>query len=307
MKANLLIAIALCLCLLAAGCAKTAAPDAANTPANTQTTAEDVKTDTITLPTIAETYFAGQDIATPPDEIYSTTAEENGLAGTVYRIIGKVTRLDSSLEDETGFTLIRIEMENGEDVIVGNPLHSALDSIGEGGNADKCRALFRSPEQGDTVEIYCGYLGFSDEYKLPTFLYGGEAYLNDAIMQCIDAEAYFAEQEAQVSEEPEPTPEPTQAMTAGQRNALASALSYLKYMPFSYTGLIEQLEYEKFSTEDATYAADHCGADWNEQAAKCAESYLSHMSFSYDGLVEQLEYEGFTHDQAVYGADKAYN
>ena len=78
-------------------------------------------------------------------------------------------------------------------------------------------------------------------------------------------------------------------------------------MAFSYSGLIEQLEYEGFSTAEATYAADHCGADWNEQAYKSAVSYLQFMSFSKSGLIEQLEYEGFTYEQAVYGVNKAYN
>lgn len=91
--------------------------------------------------------------------------------------------------------------------------------------------------------------------------------------------------------------------SVSQQNALKKASSYLSHTAFSYTGLIEQLEYEKFSTEDATYAADNCGADWDIQAEKKAESYLSHTAFSYDGLVEQLEYEGFTHEQAVHGAD----
>lgn len=77
-------------------------------------------------------------------------------------------------------------------------------------------------------------------------------------------------------------------------------------MAFSYSGLIEQLEYEGYSTEEATYAVDNCGADWKEQAAKKAEEYLNSMSFSKSGLIEQLEYEGFTHEQAVYGADQAY-
>ena len=77
-------------------------------------------------------------------------------------------------------------------------------------------------------------------------------------------------------------------------------------MAFSYSGLIEQLEYEGYSTEEATYAVDNCGADWKEQAAKKAEEYLNSMSFSKSGLIEQLEYEGFTHDQAAYGADQAY-
>lgn len=82
--------------------------------------------------------------------------------------------------------------------------------------------------------------------------------------------------------------------------------SYLNAMAFSYSGLIEQLEYEGYSTEEATYAVDNCGADWKEQAAKKAEEYLKSMSFSKSGLIEQLEYEGFTHEQAVYGADQAY-
>ena len=68
--------------------------------------------------------------------------------------------------------------------------------------------------------------------------------------------------------------------------------------------MIEQLEYEKFSHEDAVYAADNCGADWNEQAAEKAKAYLDMMSFSRDGLIEQLEYDGFTNEQAVYGAEQ---
>ena len=58
-----------------------------------------------------------------------------------------------------------------------------------------------------------------------------------------------------------------------QRNALEKAKDYLDFSAFSYTGLIGQLEYEGFSTEDATFGADNCGADWNEQAAKKAQSY----------------------------------
>lgn len=89
--------------------------------------------------------------------------------------------------------------------------------------------------------------------------------------------------------------------TMGERNALASARDYLEVMAFSYTGLIEQLEYEGYSHAEAVYGADHCGADWYEQAVRSAAEYLDVMSFSRSGLIEQLEFEGFTHDQAVYG------
>lgn len=90
----------------------------------------------------------------------------------------------------------------------------------------------------------------------------------------------------------------------GQRNALNEAKSYLEWSAFSYSGLVSQLEYEKYSHEDSVFAADNCGADWNEQAAKSGKSYLEFSSFSRDGLIEQLEYEGFTHEQAVYGAEQ---
>lgn len=99
-----------------------------------------------------------------------------------------------------------------------------------------------------------------------------------------------------------PPAEPAAPSTIEQENALATAKSYLKYSAFSRQGLIDQLEYEKFSTAAAEFAADNCGADWNEQAAKCAESYMKYSSFSRQGLIDQLEYEGFTKSQAEYGA-----
>lgn len=89
--------------------------------------------------------------------------------------------------------------------------------------------------------------------------------------------------------------------TIGEKNALSKALNYLSFMPFSYSGLIKQLEYEKFTHQEAVYGVDNCGANWNEQAALKAKSYLDMMAFSRDGLITQLEYEGFTKAQAEYG------
>jgi hypothetical protein len=66
------------------------------------------------------------------------------------------------------------------------------------------------------------------------------------------------------------------------------------------------LEYESYSTEDATWAVDSLNVDWNEQAAKKAKEYLDYTSFSREGLVQQLVFEGFTSEQAEYGASQAY-
>lgn len=110
-------------------------------------------------------------------------------------------------------------------------------------------------------------------------------------------------EEEPVEEEPveeEPVVEEP-ALSLGKINALGSAENYLRIMAFSYKGLIEQLEFEGYSNEEAVYAADHCGADWNEQAAKAAKNYLDLMSFSRQGLIDQLVFEGYTQEQAEYG------
>jgi hypothetical protein len=94
------------------------------------------------------------------------------------------------------------------------------------------------------------------------------------------------------------------SLSIGQRNAISSAESYLRFTAFSRTGLIGQLEFEGYATEDATFAVDYLDIDWNEQAAKSAEAYLSFSSFSRQGLIDQLVFEGFTRSEAEYGVEQ---
>ena len=104
------------------------------------------------------------------------------------------------------------------------------------------------------------------------------------------------------SSTPSSTPS-TPSTTRSQQNAVSTAQDYLSFMAFSRSGLIDQLEYEGFSTADATYGVDHCGADWNAQAISCAQSYLRIFSMSRRGLVDQLVFEGFTTAQAENAAN----
>lgn len=101
------------------------------------------------------------------------------------------------------------------------------------------------------------------------------------------------------------TADPTPEINRAQSNAVRSARDYLDYTAFSRSGLIEQLEYEGYSTADATFAVDQISPDWNEQAALAAENYLDYTAFSRQGLIEQLEFEGFDRAQATYGVDQA--
>jgi len=94
------------------------------------------------------------------------------------------------------------------------------------------------------------------------------------------------------------------AGTVSQQNALKKAGSYLSLTAFSRSGLIKQLEFDKFSADDATWAVDHATVDWNQQAVKKGKSYLAMTSFSHDGLVHQLTFDGFTAEQAEYGTSQ---
>lgn len=115
-----------------------------------------------------------------------------------------------------------------------------------------------------------------------------------------ESSAPTANNSAPVQSQPVTSQTPT---ATGQYSALQDAKQYISVMPFSYLGLIEQLEYEGYSREDATYGADNCGADWNAQALLSAKKYLNTMPFSYSGLIDQLVYEQYTTEQATYGVD----
>ena len=105
------------------------------------------------------------------------------------------------------------------------------------------------------------------------------------------------------TESPEPVEiqEPELTETLGQKNARQSAESYLNFKAFSREGLIEQLEFEDYSTEDATYGVDALDANWREQAAKSAEAYLDFKAFSKQGLIDQLMFEGYSKAEAEFG------
>jgi TM2 domain-containing membrane protein YozV len=90
-------------------------------------------------------------------------------------------------------------------------------------------------------------------------------------------------------------------MTMGQKNAIKKAESYIKIKGFSKEALISQLEFEGYTTEDATWASDNVTVDWNEEAKQSAESYVDIMAMSASGLYDQLIFEGYTDEQANYG------
>ena len=113
---------------------------------------------------------------------------------------------------------------------------------------------------------------------------------------------------------PEVTPAPTEtpeervereirefrdSLPIEKRSAIEIAQSYLSTMPFSPSGLYDQLLYEGFSEEDSQFAIDHLIVDWDEMCYETAVSYVTNIGgFSKKSLIHQLEYDGFTKKQA---------
>lgn len=85
---------------------------------------------------------------------------------------------------------------------------------------------------------------------------------------------------------------------------LSESKRLLKTYALSYDGLIDWLEKNGHSHENAVYAANNCNIDWNEEAVKAAKNYIHFEAQSYEKLLESLvSIEKFTYEQAAYGVN----
>ena len=237
-------------------------------------------------------------------EKFNSYTSENGLGDTPIYIEGKV--------------ISQTKLEDGKSANAQLPQIVCIVEE-DGGNRWSVSYYGETLDIDDkNVRIFGTYIGLSDVFNLPSMAVGIEDddnYIKARIE--IEENGKYTEvwnwydnyikielESMELVDDSDQETQDTPELTMGQSNALESARLYLETMPFSYAGLIEQLEYEGYSTEDATYATDNCGADWNEQAVKSAKSYLDLMPFSKEELISQLEYDGFTHEQAVYGVEQ---
>lgn len=243
----------------------------------------------------------------PPKEIFTTYEEENGLGGTLYKFVGTVKQSFTAEKSKSGIPYIIVGTEYGDMTISDVSGEMIAQYDGNDLDTNKFRDFFEFPTVGEYVCVYAEYQGMSEVLEYPNSTYGGSEYMTNAFVLSVDYDDQ-EQQETEINEaeqEFEPTEPEVSLPSIGEQNALSKAHDYLAFTAFSYNGLIEQLEYEGFTTEEAKYAADNCGADWNMQAAQKAKDYLNYTSFSRQGLIDQLLYEGFTQEQAEYGVTAA--
>lgn len=238
------------------------------------------------------------------DKVITDFTPQSGSTGTMYI---------ANIQEKNGAAPIGTFLVSGEQL--GAMYYEARQARPQGGMDVKdffssaLDYLGFTEEQKATANALYDYMGLQGTSKIVDI--GGYrlvAYMGEKFNYCLlsqpasEVSDYIEGQILDLGKNDSNTTTSKESQTTiGQRNALRSATNYLNTMAFSKSGLIDQLEYEGYSTEEATYAVENCGADWNEQAAKSAQNYINTMSFSRSGLIDQLIYEGFTQEQAEYG------
>jgi hypothetical protein len=149
----------------------------------------------------------------------------------------------------------------------------------------------------------------SDEHQLAVMTYGFDHDIDQDMVTTVyqQLQEANAKQEAATALQQEQSQqnqdEQTQTENEGaseQRRAIARAESYTNLMAFSRARLIQQLEFEGFTHNDAQWAVDQLTIDWNEQALKKANSYHSLMSLPPDNIRRLLASEDFSEEQIDY-------
>lgn len=242
-------------------------------------------------------------------EKFNSYASENGLDGTLICVEGRVVEKENVGDD----LALVLQQDDGNKWLVGVPQTKEIEEI-----------------NGKSLRIYGEYIGYSDVYDLPSLMVSAEetegiakaridVYSNIGFSTVWKYSDVLDEYSSNISNEDETeeifdsekvndesieNEKIESTITLGMENALEKAKRYMGLTGFSYQGMIEQLEYEKYTHEEAIYAADNCGADWKEEAVKKAKEYLDLTSFSRQGLIDQLKYDKFTEEEAEYAVDK---
>lgn len=254
--------------------------------------------------TVKEEYI--KKATSAPTILYDENSDNTVYEDSIFWFIGTVSDI-SSFDSDDGQEVDYFLLETEEGTVMVIDFYSSfLQSHPDDASfIEESYADYSFPSVGEYVKIYSMYQ-YSSMQK-PVVAYGVPRILvtlSEFSSSSENSSDSSSSHESPAETSPASTEEPNFEVTFGMKNALACAIDYLEVSAFSYSGLIDQLEYEGYTLEEAMYAVDNCGADWFEQAAKCAASYLSFTSFSRSGLISQLEYEGFTHEQAVYGAEQ---
>lgn len=236
-----------------------------------------------------------------PDIIYTTTGEENGLIGNIYRFSGTVKSASSFESDGSEYKYIIVQTDCG-DVMVGNVFEVLWQNLkNEEHYGDKLIEMtlgeklsdYVFPDIGEQAEFICSYVGFSDVYDCPSFMLGGNKFL---LGTSAEAEGNLA---PEVREDTGTMPD---SAAESENDAKTDNDAKIENGTKTDNGVKND---DRVNNSAGTKADGGSTAESTSQsnAVRTAKSYLNVMAFSRDGLIDQLEYEGFSNADAVYGVD----
>lgn len=134
----------------------------------------------------------------PPFIVYTKSAEENGLGGEFYKVMGKVTEVMTDKEGD--FDKFIVKTVDGEFLVLdGIPSAFGWNGKQTGITKDEVREKFPLPEVDEMVCVYVEYMGLSEELEIPTGFWGGRNY---AISELSNMEKEKEEAENADAEEP---------------------------------------------------------------------------------------------------------
>lgn len=121
--------------------------------------------------------------ASIPDIIYTTTASENGLAGSIYFFNGSVEDTMLMGDEDNTFSVVFVKTDSGN-VMVTNIYKTIYEkTIKSVGESDAKSFLtdniddYIFPETGDTARFIAIYDGYSETYDMPFFYLGASSCL----------------------------------------------------------------------------------------------------------------------------------
>ena len=184
-----------------------------------------------------------------PDILWTTTAEENGLAGNIYTFSGTVIE-KSALETDNGpIEYFIVETDNGPVEVA--DMYNAYEALMADKGVPELFTLFieepdadySQPEVGETANFICVYTGYSGRLEMPAFYFGANEYMVDGVREPL----------AESSETPAPTetPEPEAA-----EESPVSPFFYDDDLRDEYRDALNDLDFDALDTLVATYIED---------------------------------------------------
>ena len=184
MKTKALV-LALAICFLLTGCINVEITIPGSNKSPTQST-EASTPEVLDYPDAIGT--DEQKLLTPllPDEVFGTTADENGLDGTLYKIYGTVENITAGSDGVMDTIQLRTHKGN---VVISNLALSMEEesSFSELGTVDwdMVKAKLPMPKVGEFCCIFAEYQGYSEKYKAPSFAYGSTDFLSELLIEAI--------------------------------------------------------------------------------------------------------------------------